>query len=73
AVRAGGGEVMRTRKISQAAPLWGPRQLSDVDRAGQRAVQPGDYRVFVGGGQPGTDAPGGEAAFSIQGSAPIPR
>ncbi|WP_369937054.1 glycoside hydrolase family 3 C-terminal domain-containing protein [Xanthomonas tesorieronis] len=50
-----------------------PRQLSDVDRAGQRAVQPGDYRVFVGGGQPGTDAPGGEAAFSIQGSAPIPR
>ncbi|PPT93110.1 beta-glucosidase [Xanthomonas theicola] len=50
-----------------------PRQLSDVDRAGQRAVQPGDYRVFVGGGQPGTDAPGGEAAFSIQGTAPIPR
>jgi beta-glucosidase len=50
-----------------------PRQLSDVDRAGQRAVQPGDYRVFVGGGQPGTGAPGDEAAFSIQGSAPIPR
>jgi beta-glucosidase len=50
-----------------------PRQLSDVDRAGQRAVQPGDYRVFVGGGQPGTGAPGNEAAFSIQGSAPIPR
>ncbi|UKE70559.1 hypothetical protein K8O61_05865 [Xanthomonas cerealis pv. cerealis] len=64
---------MRTGKISQAAPLWGPRQLSDVDRAGQRAVQPGDYRVFVGGGQPGTDASGEEAAFSIQGSAPIPR
>ncbi|WP_237651258.1 glycoside hydrolase family 3 C-terminal domain-containing protein [Xanthomonas graminis] len=50
-----------------------PRQLSDVDRAGQRAVQPGDYRVFVGGGQPGTGAPGDEAAFSIQGSTPIPR
>ncbi|MBD7923988.1 glycoside hydrolase family 3 C-terminal domain-containing protein [Xanthomonas bonasiae] len=50
-----------------------PRQLSDVDRAGQRAVQPGDYRVFVGGGQPGTGAPGDGTAFSIQGSAPIPR
>jgi beta-glucosidase len=50
-----------------------PRQLSDVDRTGQRAVQPGDYRVFVGGGQPGTGAPGGEAAFSIQGTVPIPR
>ncbi len=50
-----------------------PRQLSDVDRAGQRAVQPGDYRVFVGGGQPGTGAPGDEAAFSIQGQSPLPR
>ncbi|MBC3974078.1 glycoside hydrolase family 3 C-terminal domain-containing protein [Xanthomonas translucens] len=50
-----------------------PRQLSDVDRAGQRAVQPGDYRVFVGGGQPGTGAPGDEAAFSIQGTVPIAR
>jgi beta-glucosidase len=50
-----------------------PRQLSDVDRAGQRAVQPGDYRVFVGGGQPDTGAPGGAAAFSIQGTAAIPR
>ncbi|MBN6152410.1 glycoside hydrolase family 3 C-terminal domain-containing protein [Xanthomonas sp. AmX2] len=49
------------------------RRLSDVDRAGQRAVQPGDYRIYVGGGQPGTDAPGGEAAFSIQGTAPLPR
>ncbi|PPU96991.1 glycoside hydrolase family 3 protein [Xanthomonas hyacinthi] len=51
----------------------GPRQLSDVDRAGQRTVQPGDYRVFVGGGQPGTDAPGGQATFSIKGTVPIPR
>ena len=50
-----------------------PRQLSDVDRAGQRAVQPGDYRVFVGGGQPDTGAPGGAAAFSIQGTAAISR
>jgi beta-glucosidase len=50
-----------------------PRRLSDVDRAGSRAVMAGDYRVFVGGGQPGTGAPGGEAGFSIEGTAPLPR
>ena len=49
------------------------RRLSDVDRAGNRAVQAGDYRVFVGGGQPGTGAPGGDAAFSITGRAPLPK
>ncbi|MEZ0470110.1 glycoside hydrolase family 3 C-terminal domain-containing protein [Luteimonas salinilitoris] len=51
----------------------GARELSDVDRAGQRAVEAGDYRVFVGGGQPGTGAPGAEAAFSIQGRMPLPK
>ena len=49
------------------------RKLSDVDRAGQRAVEAGDYRVFVGGGQPGTGAPGEEATFSIQGRMPLPK
>jgi beta-glucosidase len=49
------------------------RALSDVDRAGQRAVEAGDYRIFVGGGQPGTGAPGGEVAFSIEGRTPLPK
>jgi beta-glucosidase len=49
------------------------RRLSDVDRAGNRAVVAGKYRLFVGGGQPGTGAPGGEAAFAIEGMAPLPR
>ncbi len=49
------------------------RRLSEVDRAGQRAVEAGDYQVFVGGGQPGTGAPGGMAGFSIIGRAPLPR
>ena len=51
----------------------GPRHLSDVDRTGKRAVMPGDYDLFIGGGQPGTDAPGGEASFSIEGEAALPR
>lgn len=50
-----------------------PRSLSDVDRSGKRRVMPGDYRIFVGGGQPGTDAPGEAAGFSIEGEASIPR
>lgn len=48
------------------------RKLSDVDRAGQRAVESGDYHVFVGGGQPDTGAPGESAAFSIVGHAALP-
>ncbi|MBB5942500.1 glycoside hydrolase family 3 C-terminal domain-containing protein [Xanthomonas sp. 3307] len=49
------------------------RQLSDVDRSGQRAVEAGDYRLFVGGGQPGTGAPGDSAAFSISGRVVLPK
>lgn len=49
------------------------RQLSDVDRSGQRAVEAGDYRLFVGGGQPGTGAPGEDAAFSISGRMALPK
>jgi beta-glucosidase len=43
-----------------------PRQLSSVDAAGARAVEPGRYRVFVGAGQPGVAA-GVAASFSIDG------
>ena len=50
-----------------------PRQLSDVDAAGRRAVEAGNYRIFVGGGQPGTGAAGGNASFSITGHAPLPK
>lgn len=49
------------------------RVLSSVARDGSRAVEAGAYRVFVGGGQPGTGAPGGEAAFTIVGRAPLPK
>jgi len=48
------------------------RSLSDVDHAGRRAVAPGAYRLFIGGGQPGTAAPGGETSFSIEGEAALP-
>jgi len=35
-------------------------------------IPAGTYRVFVGGGQPGTGAPGAEAQFSIEGETKLP-
>jgi len=49
-----------------------PRDLSLVNDAGDRLVAAGDYRVSVGGGQPGTAAPGVEAGFSIRGEQKLP-
>jgi beta-glucosidase len=43
-----------------------PRDLSMVDETGVRVTAPGNYRVSVGGGQPGTDAPTREAPFVLR-------
>jgi beta-glucosidase len=45
-----------------------PRQLAIVDDAGRRLVEPGRFEVFVGGGQPGTSAPGVAGSFSVTGT-----
>jgi len=50
-----------------------PRDLSSVDEDGETRVAPGAYKVFVGGGQPGTKAPGQEVALIIQGERKLPR
>jgi beta-glucosidase len=41
------------------------RDLSGVNSQGDRIVASGSYRVYVGGGQPGTAAAGVDAEFSI--------
>jgi beta-glucosidase len=48
------------------------RELSSVDATGQRAVDAGHYRLFVGGGQPG-DSVGVEQTFTITGQQALPR
>jgi beta-glucosidase len=48
------------------------RDLSHVDEAGDRVIAAGEYRVNVGGGQPGTAAPGAVASFSVQGTQKLP-
>ena len=42
-----------------------PAHLSEVDQAGVRAVQPGNYSIFLGGGQPGL-APGVTGKFAVR-------
>ncbi|HUI44113.1 MAG TPA: glycoside hydrolase family 3 C-terminal domain-containing protein [Terriglobia bacterium] len=50
-----------------------PRDLSQVTEAGLHKVLPGRYAVSVGGGQPGTGAPGVSAEFQITGETTLPR
>jgi beta-glucosidase len=49
------------------------RDLSMVNEEGTRLVAAGDYKVFVGGGQPGTGAPGAELSLKIRGEQKLPR
>ena len=48
------------------------RDLSGVNSNGDRVVTAGSYRISVGGGQPGTDAPQAEAEFAINGEQRLP-
>jgi beta-glucosidase len=50
-----------------------PRDLSMVNEEGARLVAAGDYKLFVGGGQPGTGAAGSELSLKIQGEQKLPR
>jgi beta-glucosidase len=49
------------------------RDLSMVNEEGTRLVAAGSYKLFVGGGQPGTGAPGAELPLTIQGEQELPR
>jgi beta-glucosidase len=49
-----------------------PRDLSAVDKDGDRKVMAGRYRLAVGGGLPDTGAPGLQVQFNIQGETKLP-
>jgi beta-glucosidase len=49
-----------------------PRDLSAVDKNGDRLVMAGHYQLAVGGGLPDTGAPGLHAQFSIAGETKLP-
>jgi beta-glucosidase len=48
------------------------RDLSMANEDGTRLVAAGSYRLFIGGGQPGTGAPGAELRLTIQGEQKLP-
>jgi beta-glucosidase len=48
-----------------------PRQLSEVDEKGNRAVTPDEYKVYVSGGQPEPGTPA--ATISISGTMALPK
>ncbi|WP_426257988.1 glycoside hydrolase family 3 C-terminal domain-containing protein [Sphingomonas sp. DC1600-2] len=54
-------------KAGDASFTLDPRSLSLVARDGTRAIEPGAYRLFVGGGQPGS-APGSWIDLTITGT-----
>jgi beta-glucosidase len=51
-----------------------PRNLSEVDDAGLRAVRAGTYQIYVGGAQPGNSASAGVMKdFTITGTEALPK
>ncbi len=51
--------------------ILSPREQSEVDEKGNRTVVPGDYLIYVGGGQPEAEAP--SATLHISGTAALPK
>ncbi|HUG46107.1 MAG TPA: fibronectin type III-like domain-contianing protein, partial [Sphingomicrobium sp.] len=45
-----------------------PRDLAVAEQDGTLRVRPGRYRLWIGGGQPGTNSPGAAATFEVSGS-----
>ena len=65
-VNIGAGETKQVHFTLDA------RDLSGVNSQGDRIVAAGSYRLYVGGGQPGTAAPGADAEFSISNEQRLP-
>ena len=68
------------RRLNLAAGATGhvtytlkPRDLSMVNEQGERLVEPGEYHIFVGGGQPGGTPGGVRIKFDITGERKLPR
>ena len=57
-------EPGETRTVEFALP---PRDLAFADASGIMRIEPGDYSVWVGGGQPASGAPGQAMIFHMKG------
>jgi beta-glucosidase len=62
---------LRAGEMRRVQFTLSPRQLSEVDERGNRAVLPGDYAIYVSGGQPEAGTPA--ATIHISGTVALPR
>jgi len=65
-VHLGPGETQRVQLTLN------PRDLSEVNEVGDRVIVDGNYKIFFGGGQPGTSAAGLAADFQVKGHQKLP-
>jgi len=49
-----------------------PRDLSMVTEAGEPVIADGQYKISIGGGQPGTGAPAAAGTFQVKGTMNLP-
>jgi beta-glucosidase len=49
-----------------------PRDLGMVTEAGEPIVAEGQYKISIGGGQPGTGAPAADGTFQVKGTVDLP-
>jgi beta-glucosidase len=61
---------LQAGETKDVALIIQPRQLSQVDAQGKRAILPGTYSLYAGGAQPEADAKG--ASFEITGTMNLP-
>jgi len=47
--------------------------MAFADTKGVLRILPATYQTWVGGGQPGTGAPGGAGSFQTEGTLALPR
>ena len=62
---------LRAGEVQRLEFTLSPRQLSEVDEKGNRAVLPGDYAIYVAGAQPEPGTPA--AKVHISGTMALPR
>jgi beta-glucosidase len=62
---------LRAGEMHRVQFMLTPRQLSEVDEKGDRAVVPGDYAIYVAGAQPEPGTP--SAKLHIAGTMPLPK
>jgi beta-glucosidase len=63
---------LRAGESRQVTLSVSPRDLSHVNDTGEHVISAGEYRITVGGGQPGTGASISESALVIRGEQKLP-